>query len=314
MQVKISEFLKEFTSELPESVLGGEIFKLTYTENLENIRFHVHFDELVPSDDIFVFEKAVEAAIKVEQVRLAPRYPSEKFGMDCYGELVKLLKRDIPVVNGFLDDAEVSLGNGELRIKIVHGGRDILDRYNFCIYFSRLIYNQFGVRVKVALDGESNVSEQQFDEMIERLEAEDTSAKLSGSSHFTNSADVSQMRSRGAEASAYAPSSIARFATPGAANLASSGRTGTTRGLRRRILLCFRPLPPPSPRAPAKRPPFQARRSSTAATAKPRCGSRTCASPSTPRRANCARWTASRSRSRRARRSGSWASPAAASP
>lgn len=172
MQVKISEFLKDYNIELPESILCGDIFKLTYTENLENIRFHAHFEELVPSDDIFVFEKSVEAAIKVEQVRLAPRYPSEKFGMDCYGELIKLLKRDIPVVNGFLDDAEVSLGNGELHIKIVHGGRDILDRYNFCVYFSRLIYNQFGVRVKVFLDGESNVSEQQFDEMIERLEAD----------------------------------------------------------------------------------------------------------------------------------------------
>jgi len=180
MQVKISDFLKEYTSELPETVTGGEIFKLTYTENLESIRFHALFPEIVPSDDIFAFEKAVEAAIKVEQVRLACRYPSEKFGMDCYGELVKLLKRDIPVVNGFLDDAEVQLSNGELRIKIVHGGRDILDRFYFCQNFSRMIYNQFGVRVKVVLDGESSVSEEQFDEMIERIEADmpDYSAQL----------------------------------------------------------------------------------------------------------------------------------------
>ncbi|MBO4492779.1 MAG: hypothetical protein J5724_00180, partial [Ruminococcus sp.] len=132
MQVIISEFLKDYSLELPESVLVGEIFKITYSENLENIRFHASFEELVPSDDIFAFEKAVEAAIKVERVRLACRYPSEKFGMDCYGELIKLLKRDIPVVNGFLDDADVSLADSELRIRIVHGGREILDRYSFC--------------------------------------------------------------------------------------------------------------------------------------------------------------------------------------
>ena len=118
MQVKISEFLKDYSLELPESLLDGEIFKLTYTENLENIRFHVHFEKLVPSDDIFAFEKAVEAAIKVEQVRIACRYPSGIFGMDCYAELLKLLKRDIPVVNGFLDDAEVTLNSDELRIRI----------------------------------------------------------------------------------------------------------------------------------------------------------------------------------------------------
>ncbi|WP_296581386.1 exonuclease domain-containing protein [Ruminococcus sp.] len=180
MQVKISEFLKDYSLELPESVLGGEIFKLTYSENLENIRFHARFEELVPSDDIFAFEKAVEAAIKVEQVRLACRYPSEKFGMDCYDELIKLLKRDIPVVNGFLDDADVSFVDSELRIRIVHGGREILDRYSFCRYFSQMIYNQFGVRVKVFLEGDSSVSREQFDEMIERIEADmpDYSAQL----------------------------------------------------------------------------------------------------------------------------------------
>ena len=115
MQVKISEFLKEYTSELPETVLSGEIFKLTYTEKLDSIRFHARFDDVVPSDDVFAFEKAMETAIKVDQVRLACRYPSEKFGMECYGELIKLIKRDIPVVNGFLDDADVRLSEGELR-------------------------------------------------------------------------------------------------------------------------------------------------------------------------------------------------------
>ena len=172
MQVKISEFLKDYSLELPESVLGGEIFKLTYTENLENIRFHALFDRLVPGEDIFAFEKAVEAAVKVEKVRLACRYPSELFGMDCYPELIKLLKRDIPVVNGFLDDAEVGLDNETLRIRIVHGGIEILERYDFCRCFSRMIYNQFGVRIKVILDGENAVSREQFDEMIERIEAD----------------------------------------------------------------------------------------------------------------------------------------------
>ncbi|WP_297956472.1 PolC-type DNA polymerase III [uncultured Ruminococcus sp.] len=172
MQIKISEFLKEYTSELPESLLEGEIFKLTYTEKLDSIRFHAHFDSIVPSDDIFAFEKAVETAVKVEQVRLAPRYPSGRFGMDCYAELVKLLKRDIPVVNGFLDDAEVKLSDGELNIRIVHGGRDILDKFAFCRNFSQMIYNQFGIRIKVVLDGESSVSREEFDEMIERIEAD----------------------------------------------------------------------------------------------------------------------------------------------
>lgn len=180
MQIKLSEFLKEYNAEIPESIREGEIFRLTYSENLDHITFFANYESIVPSDDIFAFEKAVEAALRVEKIRLSCRYPSELFGMDCYGELIKLLKRDVPVVNGFLDDAEVTLSDSKLNIRIVHGGRDILDQFDFCGKFARMIYNQFGTRIAVSLDGEASVSANEFDQMVEKLEAEmpDYSAQL----------------------------------------------------------------------------------------------------------------------------------------
>ena len=180
MQIKLSEFLKEYNTEIPESIRDGEIYRLTYSEKLDNITFYANYDRLVPSDDIFAFEKAAEAALRVDIIRLACRYPSEIFGMDCYGELIKLIKRDVSVVNGFLDDAEVTLSDGRLNIRIVHGGREILDRYDFCGRFARMIYNQFGTRIAVTLDGDAAVSADEYDHMIEQMEAEmpDYSAQL----------------------------------------------------------------------------------------------------------------------------------------
>ena len=180
MQIKLSEFLKEYNTEIPESVREGEIFRLTYSENLDNITFYANYESLVPSDDIFAFEKAAETALRVERIRLACRYPSELFGMDCYGELIKLIKRDVSVVNGFLDDADVNLSDGRLNIRIVHGGRDILDRYDFCGKFARMIYQQFGTRIAVTLDGDTSIPVAEYDQMVERLEAEmpDYSAQL----------------------------------------------------------------------------------------------------------------------------------------
>lgn len=179
MQIKLSEFLKEYNTEIPESIRDGEIYRLTYSEKLDNITFYANYNRLVPSDDIFAFEKAAEAALRVDIIRLACRYPSEIFGMDCYGELIKLIKRDISV-NGFLDDAEVTLSDGRLNIRIVHGGREILDRYDFCGRFARMIYNQFGTRIAVTLDGDAAVSADEYDHMIEQMEAEmpDYSAQL----------------------------------------------------------------------------------------------------------------------------------------
>ena len=163
MNIAISEFLKEYCPELPDTVRAGEIYKLTYTEDLKHFRFLAHFGAVVPADDIFAFERQVAEAIKVESVRLFPRYDEKLFGLDCYGELIKLLKRDISVVNGFLDGAEVKLGDGKLTIELMHGGRDILEKFRFAATFRQMIYNQFGVQVNVELLGGEPVSSEKFD-------------------------------------------------------------------------------------------------------------------------------------------------------
>ncbi|MBE6862337.1 MAG: PolC-type DNA polymerase III [Ruminococcus sp.] len=172
MNINLSEFLKEYNAEIPESIACGELFKLTYTEKLDGISLYALYPKLVPSEDIFSFEKSAEEALSIEKVRLHCRYPSEIFGMDCYDEMIKLIKRDISVVNGFLDDADVKLVGDTLTIRLSHGGREILDRFDFSRSFSSLIYNRFGVSVKVILDGGESVSQKQYDEMIEQMAPE----------------------------------------------------------------------------------------------------------------------------------------------
>lgn len=172
MNIKLSEFLKDTEAEIPESIRDGEVFKLTYSEQLDGISFFALFTKLVPSDDIFAFEKSVETAVKTDKIRLHCRYPSEIFGIECYKELIKLLKRDISVVNGFLDGADVRLSDGRLDIALTHGGRDMLEKADFCRLFSQLIYNQFGVNVNVVLDGQTSVTEDVYDEMLEKMAAE----------------------------------------------------------------------------------------------------------------------------------------------
>lgn len=172
MNVNLAEFLKECGSEIPESVRCGEIFKITYSDKLDSMTFFAHYDNLVPSEDIFAFEKSAEEAIKIEKLRLQCRYPESVFGMECYGDLIMLLKRDISVVNGFLDDSEVTLREDRLDIKLVHGGMDILTKFDFCGSFSRLIYNLFGVKIAVSLIGEKSVSAEEYDEIMEKYAAE----------------------------------------------------------------------------------------------------------------------------------------------
>ena len=172
MKINLSDFLKEFNTEIPDSVKAGEIFKLTYTEKLDGVNFYALFSKIVPCEDIFAFENSVETALKIDKVRLNCRYPEECFKLECFGSLIQLLKRDLSVVNGFLDNADVTLNERKLNIRLNHGGMEILSRFDFSRHLSQLIYNMFGINVTISLEGENSVSNDVYDEMIEKMAAE----------------------------------------------------------------------------------------------------------------------------------------------
>ncbi len=172
MDIRLDDFLKEFGAEIPESVCSGIIYRLTYSGNYRRIGFFARFDRFVPSADVFAFEHSVKAALQVDAIRLHPRYEASEFGYGILGELSEILKRDVPVVNGFLADAKYTITDGTMNIELCHGGREILEKCALTRSYSQLIYNMFGVKIRITLDGENEVSQQEYDRMIEAVEAE----------------------------------------------------------------------------------------------------------------------------------------------
>ncbi|MDE5584130.1 MAG: PolC-type DNA polymerase III [Ruminococcus sp.] len=164
MKKNLAEFLKEYCGEIPESTRNGEVYKITYSEKLDYFGIFAVFKKIVPAGDIFAFEKAVEEALKTDNVCLYCRYEMP-FSKNFCKEMINLLKRDISAVNGYLEEAEINHDGNRLVINLAHGGRDILEKSHFCTAFSRLIYNQFGEEITVILDGE-DVSSAEFENMI----------------------------------------------------------------------------------------------------------------------------------------------------
>ncbi len=170
MKINLAEFFKEYT-DIPDSTKNGELFRLTHSKKMNKMTFFASFENIVPSEDIFSFEKTVENALKVDRIRLICRYPEKLFCIDYCSEIIKLLKRDISVINGFMEDADINLNEDNLSIGLAHGGRDILEKYHFCQNFSQMIYNQFGIKINVVLKGNEKVSSEEYNEMIEKISA-----------------------------------------------------------------------------------------------------------------------------------------------
>jgi len=172
MKVNLEEFLREYTNDIPEPIKKGDIYKLTYTQKLDGISMYAVFPSLIEYSDILTFERNLETVFKLDKFRLYPRYDEKLFSIACYNTLIETLKRELSVVNGFLDNADVNLTENNLNIKLSHGGLDILQKNDFNNKLSRLIYNQFGIKIVVTLDGDDTVSDVEYDKMLEQITAE----------------------------------------------------------------------------------------------------------------------------------------------
>ncbi|MBQ3916177.1 MAG: PHP domain-containing protein, partial [Ruminococcus sp.] len=172
MNIQIKDFLAEYNIQIPENVGQGDIYRITYSEDYMNIAFFAHFSQMQTAADCAAFEHNAAEVLKINSVKLNPRYEESLFGMEVMPEIIAHLKRILPLVNGFLDDADITIDGGDMRISLKHGGADILERGQFSLKLPRLIYNQFGVKMRVIIEGQQEVGESDFNDMVETVSAE----------------------------------------------------------------------------------------------------------------------------------------------
>ncbi len=170
MDLDLAAFLAEYLPTLPKSMTGAKLKRLTYAENLTKISFYVEFLALVPMQDIILLEQELEKRLEIHRVRIFPRYAPTLFSMDYFPDLVNYLKRELTVVNGFIDGAETSFQEDVLEIRLKNGGYDILQKYHTADFFSNLLEEIFSRRIVVKITGENTIPQADFEAMIAQAE------------------------------------------------------------------------------------------------------------------------------------------------
>lgn len=162
------EFLEQYTKDIPPSVQPGVIEDIQYDANtLGAITFVARFPHFVPFADVIRFEQSVGVALQVNRLRLDPRYDGTLLTMDCRSDLVEMLKRDLPIINGFLNKAEWTWEDDRIHIELKNGGYPILQKFQFTQAFEKLIAAHFDRKVSVTLHGEDTLSEDELNHVIE---------------------------------------------------------------------------------------------------------------------------------------------------
>lgn len=151
-------FDSQFGIKLPQQISHGELTKLNINKQARLITLAVKFNGLVERNTLFDTEKLITKTLAYHTV-IKPHFPTELFSADYFPQLYAAVRRDIPSINGTLNNAEVRFENNMLTINLLNGGKTLLDSKGFDKALIKLVSEEFNLYISVNYTGTFEVEE-----------------------------------------------------------------------------------------------------------------------------------------------------------
>lgn len=151
-------FDSQFGIKLPQQISQGELTQLNINKQARLITLAVKFNGLVERNMLFDTEKLITKTLAYHTV-IKPHFPTELFSADYFPQLYAAVRRDIPSINGTLNNAEVRFENNTLTINLLNGGKTLLDSKGFDKALIKLISEEFNLYISVNYTGTFEVEE-----------------------------------------------------------------------------------------------------------------------------------------------------------
>ncbi len=151
-------FDSQFGIKLSQQISQGELTQLNINKQARLITLAVKFNGLVERNTLFGTEKLITKALAYHTV-IKPHFPTELFSADYFPQLYAAVRRDIPSINGTLNNAEVRFENNTLTINLLNGGKTLLDSKGFDKALIKLVSEEFNLYISVNYTGTFEVEE-----------------------------------------------------------------------------------------------------------------------------------------------------------
>lgn len=148
----LSGFFKPYINKL--DIPDGEITSMVIDTKNRKLTVDVIFPCLVKRNDIFNLEnKICTSKLGLNLVNIKPSFPSEKFDVEYYSDIIEALIRQIPIIKPLLADSTAEYKDNILTLSLKHGGKAILESKRIDKRISSLIKNEFNLTVNVKFTG-----------------------------------------------------------------------------------------------------------------------------------------------------------------
>lgn len=169
--------LEDFDRLLPNNDILNSIVKDISIGDEENLLYiTISPKNLIPKKQIFLAEQIIKNSMKLDTVHIKTKYAPEAFDTIYFPDIVSMLRRKNILVNGFFDNADVSLDANNLIIDLKHGGLNIFNKDGMSERaIKEVIWDEFDLSLDIkfigvlSVDQESPIIKKQHNEIKEEI-------------------------------------------------------------------------------------------------------------------------------------------------
>lgn len=117
-------------AEIPQEIAAGVVKKVKLFQDARVVTLWVDFPALAVREQLFGAEKLFSTMLDAS-VCIKPHFGAALFTTDYFPHLYTAVKREMPSINGTLNNAEVRLDGDKLILHLYNGGKALLDAKGF---------------------------------------------------------------------------------------------------------------------------------------------------------------------------------------
>lgn len=154
-----------------EDIKNGEICSIIYNKKSKSMLIQLSMTEVPLSESVFSAAEKIKEQLALNSAEIYPKYPSVLFSADKIYHIIDLLRAKPSLkgkINGYLNNAEISEGDGIYEISLKNGGYDILSEGKIDKEIEKYAKGYFDVSIKVIFDGVTSVDIDNREEKIKQ--------------------------------------------------------------------------------------------------------------------------------------------------
>ena len=163
----------------------GAVTKVHIHNEIRTVTLWVSFDALIDRDALFTAEKQFTQALDASVV-IKPHFGAELFSADYFPQLYAAVKREMPSINGTLNNAEVQFNDNTLVITLQNGGKALLDAKHFDEILQRYIREEFDLDLQIRYTGtfEANENSPEYKQVMHSAHVQQEREQLQKAAEF----------------------------------------------------------------------------------------------------------------------------------